>query len=246
VAERGKDAEKNEAFQSSDIQKNVSWWSSITSGFNPMDSLLGAIAGMEMFIMTKIRWLFFQIFQYLALLFLNVVVCGVLFMQAAGLTIMAFIGPLAFAFSLVDAWKQSWAQWTARFISISLWSGLAYFICTIGTDIMTSALRAEIAYIDAAYDNGYWLMAAVASNTANDNILFVLLCLFVALGMIIIFPVSTWVVQTSGGSAVVKPFTIAASTAIGLGVAAATGGAGAAALAGGGASAGGQSVAPKS
>jgi len=243
VAEKGKDAEKNSTFQAADIQKNVSFWSS-----NPLTYLAGAIAGMEMFIMSKVKWLMFQIMQYISLLFLNVVVCGVLFMQAAGLTVMAFIGPLAFAFSCVDAWKQSWAQWTARFFSISLWSGLAYFVCTVGTDIIKSGLEAEIAVIDAAFSNpeGPWGMAMAASLSQNDNGMFMCLCLFVALGMLIIFPVSTWVIQTSGGSAILKPVTTAVSIGTAALGAAFIGGGGGGAVAAGGSGAGGQAAIPKS
>jgi len=241
-AEKGKDAERNDMFQSSDVEKNVSSWN-IVAGIK---NLGRAIAGLEMFIVSKIKLLFFEILQYLSLLFLNVVVCGVLFMQAAGLTIMAFIGPLAFAFSCVDAWKQSWAQWTARFFSISLWSGLAYFVCTVGTNIMESGIRAEIAVLEAAYETDLWTMSMLAAANSNDNFMFVLLCLFVAFGMIIIFPVSTWVVQTSGGSAVTKPFATAAGAAISIASFGAMAGAGAGvAAAAGGSAAGGQSAVPR-
>ena len=203
---RAEHAERNSLMQSSDIGKDVSGDSSM------LTRSLARVAGL---IVGGLKQVVFSIINYVCLMFMNTVVAGVLLMQAAGLLIMAMIGPLAFAFSCLEPFKQSWAQWVARFISISLWSGFAYIVCYIGTQVMISALQVEINYYNALLANDDWNIAAQLAMFGSDVVMFNVICLFVAFGMIVIFPVSTWVVQTSGGAAVLSPV----KSAIGVGTA---------------------------
>jgi hypothetical protein len=221
LAERGENAERNQLMTSGDIGKEVS------------DGPFGlgrAVAGMTMVVMNKLKQLFYGTIQYLALVFMNVVVCGVLFGQAAAMMIMAIIGPLAFAFSCLDPWKQSWAQWTARFISVSLWSGLAYFVCFAAAEIMSGILLREISILEAMLQEEEWKFAILNSLFGSDQLTFPVLTLFVAFGMIVIFPVSTWIIQTTGAhSAIIQPVSAAvgvAAAGVSLAKGAAGGGAG--------------------
>ena len=205
LAERGENAERNQLMTSGDIGKEVS------SG--PF-GLGRAVAGMAMVVMNKMKQLFYGILQYVSLIFMNVVICGVLFGQAAAMMIMAIIGPLAFAFSCIEPWKQSWAQWTARFISVSLWSGLAYFVCFAAAEIMNGILLREIYVLDTMLQEEEWKFAMLSSLFGSDNLTFPVLTLFVAFGMIVIFPVSTWIIQTTGAhSAIIQPVSAAVGVA---------------------------------
>jgi hypothetical protein len=218
-ADRAEDSERNQLMQSGDIGKEISG--------GPF-GLGAAVASMAMVVINGIKQFYFGIISYLSILFMNVVVCGVLLAQTAGLLIMSIVGPLAFAFSCLDPWRHSWSQWVARFISISLWSGFAYFVCFVGTEIMNAGLEAEIEVLQESLKMEKWEFAMVTSLYSSDNVLFSLLCLFIAFGMLVIFPVSTWVVQTAGGAAVLQPIGAAvgvAATAAGI----AMGGGGAAA-----------------
>jgi hypothetical protein len=214
LAARAEDSERNTIMQSSDIAKDVSG-----------NYLSRAIAGMAIVVVNGIRQAVYGIINYISLMFMNVVVCGVLLMQAAGLLIMGIIGPLSFAFSCLDPWRHSWSQWVARFISISLWSGFAYFVCFVGAEIMNSVLLAEIGILQNALALDEWHFAMTTSLFGSDNVMFPVMCLFVAFGMIVVFPVSTWVVQTSGGAAVIQPV-VAAIGVAGAGIKMAGGGAG--------------------
>ncbi|MDR2774259.1 MAG: hypothetical protein LBC19_05870 [Tannerella sp.] len=206
LVERAEDSERAFEMQSSDVSKSV------TGGpFN-----LGArIAGMAAYVMGKIKRVLMGIIEFLCLLFMNVVVCGIFFMQAAAMVLMVIIGPLSFAFSCLDPWRSSWTQWVARFFSITLWSALGYIVCWAGAEIMLSIVRAENAALDAAIAQGAWALAASNALWSSDNFMFPLMVLFTAFGMFIVFPVSTWVIQTSGGHAVISAPAQAAGTAAG-------------------------------
>jgi len=220
--QRAENSERNDKMQSSDISKS-------SSSLSPLSS---SIAKMSVVVMGHIKMFFYNIISYLALMFMNVVVCGVLLAQSAGLLIMVIIGPLSFAFSCLDPWKHSWSQWVARLISISLWSGLAYFVCFAAAEIMNSVLLWEIDALEKALTYDEWAYAVMASSLQGDDFMFPLMCLFVAFGMMVIFPVSTWIIQTTGGSAVIKPITAAVGVAAAGAVAVGTAGAGAPAVAG--------------
>ena len=203
--DRSEAAERSFNMQSSDISKSAGW--------DPL-GIGNKIAAMYALVMNKLKMLIMSIFEFLALLFLNVVVCGVLFMQALAYIILIVIGPLAFAFSVLEVWKRSWAQWVARFISVTLWSGLAYLICWAGANIMLSLLQKDIDIMQAMLDQGIWQASMIQAVSAFDTMLFPLLCLFTAFGMLIIFPVSTWIIQTSGAATIItSPLSAAAQTA---------------------------------
>lgn len=192
--ERAEDSERSTQMQASDISKSSGW------------DILGIgnrLAAMRALVMNQLRYIMFSIIEFLCLLFMNVVVCGVFFMQSLAYLILIILGPLAFAFSVLDVWKKSWAQWVARFFSVTLWSGLAYLICWAGANIMTTLVDIEIQALQELVDKGLWGAAMFSSLASMDNFLFPLMCLFVAFGMLLIFPVSTWIIQTSGAASII-------------------------------------------
>ncbi|MDR1370499.1 MAG: hypothetical protein LBJ72_10330 [Dysgonamonadaceae bacterium] len=206
LVERAESSERAFEMQSSDVSKSVSG-----GPFN----LGRQIAGMAAIVMGKIKRLFFGIIEFLCLLFMNVVVCGVFFMQTAAMVLMLILGPLAFAFSCLDPWRSSWTQWFARFFSVTLWSPLAYIVCWAGAEIMYTMIKQENDALDLLIAKGEWEMAATNAMWSSDNFMFPLIILFIAFGMFIIFPLSTWVIQTSGGHAVISAPVGAAGTVVG-------------------------------
>jgi hypothetical protein len=203
--DRSEAAERSFNMQSSDISKS--------SGWDPL-GIGNKIAAMYALVMNKIKRLLVSLFEFLALLFMNVVVCGVLFMQALAYLLLIIIGPLAFAFSVLEVWKRSWAQWVARFFSVTMWSGLAYMVCWAGANIMLTLLQKDIDFMQAMLDKGHWEASMLQAYSGLDTMLFPLLCMFTAFGMVIIFPVSTWIIQTSGaGTVITAPLSAATQTA---------------------------------
>lgn len=49
------------------------------------------------------------------------------------LTFLAFFGPLAFAFSILDNWKSAWVSWIGTYIEVSLWK--------VGISIVTMTVK---------------------------------------------------------------------------------------------------------
>jgi hypothetical protein len=203
--DRSESAERSFNMQSSDISKSAGW--------DPL-GIGNKIAAMYALVINKTKRLLVGLFEFLSLLFMNVVVCGVLFMQAIAYLILIILGPLAFAFSILDPWKRSWAQWVARFFSVTMWSGLAYMICWAGANIMLTLIQYDIDFMQALINKGHWEASMLQAYNGLDTMLFPLLCLFTAFGMIIIFPLSTWIIQTSGAATVVTaPLSAATQTA---------------------------------
>jgi hypothetical protein len=203
--DRAETSERSFNMQASDISKS--------SGWDPL-GIGNKIAAMYALVMNRVKRLLMSLYEFLALLFMNVVVCGVLFMQALAYIILIVVGPLAFAFSVLEVWKRSWAQWVARFFSVTMWSGLAYMVCWAGANIMLELLQKDIDMMQTMLDKGHWEASMINAFSGMDTMLFPLLCLFTAFGMLIIFPVSTWIIQTSGASTIISaPLTAAGQTA---------------------------------
>jgi len=216
--ERAEEAERSAEIQSSDISQPSTSSGFSISDLNPLN-LSKNIAHMAYVVQMRMRQLFVMFLEWLALLFMNVVVCGVFFMQAVCMIILIILGPLAFAFSCTDAWSSSWSKWVARFFSVTLWSGLGWLVCWMGSEIILEVIQSDINNIQAQIEKGEAVLVAAASMSGYDLFLMPLLCLFIAFGMFIIFPVSTWIIETGGATSIISAPAGAAATTAGAAVA---------------------------
>jgi hypothetical protein len=183
------------------------------------------IAKMQLLIMGKIKMFFYGIIEYISLLIMNSCVCAVLFIQAMSLIVLIILGPLAFAFSCLKPWRDSWSEWFARFFSVSLWSGLAYLICWGAAKLMNAVVRSELAMLDRLMDIEMYEAAVAVSLSEASFFLLPIVCILTAFGMFAVFPLSTWIIRTSGGHAAMgAAFGAAAATVAVAGKAAGGGG----------------------
>lgn len=66
--------------------------------------------------------------RYCGEIYLQVVLYGILVAQRIFLVLLAAVCPLMFALSLAPPWKSAWSQWMSKYISLSLWSWVAWIV----------------------------------------------------------------------------------------------------------------------
>lgn len=182
-----------EVERAEDESKDSKWYE---FGIN-LDFVKDKIAGLYLLITAKIKYLMFQLVEFIVVTFWQVCVYFIFFLQIIFMSILIILGPLSFAISILPAFKDAYVAWIARFISVSLYVAIAYIILAVTMMIMSYSLEKEITILQQAMANedAFIMYAAMSSGGVN---IFMVTCLIGAFSMLSIPFVSTWIVQTSG------------------------------------------------
>lgn len=166
----------------------------IKSEFNHLGKIVSA--KIKYYLSSFWEWVIFTLFQACV----NLVFC----LQVIVMAILAILGPVSFAFSVLPAWWKAWTQWLSRYISVSLWSCVAYIILKVIILLVKFGVQAEVDHYQAMLQlseaNFY---AAGSSWGIYDSCIYIVTLLVGIVSMIAVFPISTWIVPTSGGQSAV-------------------------------------------
>ncbi|WP_242695964.1 plasmid transfer protein [Desertivirga brevis] len=130
-------------------------------------------------------------------------------------TILIILGPFSVAISILPAFRDSFTTWIARFISVNLYSGIAYLVLFVASLFQQYALEAEITRYTDLVDHSGANMAKLAAFAGNGILSFgMVIGTFVlgALTMLTVPSISTWVVSTSGVTSAISTVARGAST----------------------------------
>lgn len=177
-----------------DEAKDKAWYEFGLDIFEGIGSTLG---GLYTYVMAKFRLLLFSIVEYITVVIFQVCVYIIFFLQIIFTAVLVILGPLAFAFSILPAFRDAYIQWISRFISVSLYSAIAYIVLSVSLIIVQYALVSEIDTLHQVLSNeaAFLMYVAMSSGCVNT---FIVSLLIGALGMLSVPVISTWIVSTSG------------------------------------------------
>lgn len=122
-------------------------------------------------------------------------------------TILVILGPFSVAVSIVPAFRDSFSTWIARFISVNLYSGIAYLVMYVGSLFQQYALEAEITryqeLLSSPSEGTMGKLFAFANNGVLSFGIVIVVFLISGLTMLTVPSISTWIVSTSGISSAV-------------------------------------------
>ena len=185
------------------------------------------IAGLYVYVVAKVKMIMFNIIEFIVVTFWQVCTYFVFFLQIIFTGILVILGPLAFAFSVLPAFRDAYIQWIARFVSVSLYSCIAYIVLSISLVVMQYGIEREIEILEYALRNEAAFVMYVGMTSGGVNS-FLLTALLGAFAMLTIPFVSTWIVSTTGVGQAVGGMVGGAAIATKAVAAPATGGASAA------------------
>lgn len=164
--------------------------------------------------------LFTQLLELLGIWILRVAVYIIFMIQIIYSSILIILGPFSVAVSILPAFRDSFSTWVARFISVNLYSGIAYLIMYLCGLMQEYALQSEISkYQELVGTNGAAAdMVKMAAFSANGILSFGTVIIVFVIGAICMFTVpsiSTWIISTSGISSATSSAGRAASTVVG-------------------------------
>jgi hypothetical protein len=117
------------------------------------------------------------------------------FIQMILMHILLILGPVSFALSIVGAFRDSWVQWTARYIAVSFYTAIGMIVLNMAILIISYGMQQEISRMQQILDKAIG-PDFYQSVIHIDNFLgYLLIGLLVAIGGIITVPaVSGWIV----------------------------------------------------
>ncbi len=124
------------------------------------------------------------------------------FISVIILTILGILGPLAMAFSIGGAFKDSWIHWASKVIAVSFYKPIGYIILNISCAILNYGFQQEIDRLNNIVSTGD--QAEFISKVLHiDNYLgYLFIALIVAIAGVASTPlISTWFISTSGAGA---------------------------------------------
>jgi hypothetical protein len=164
--------------------------------------------------------LFTQLLELLGIWILRIAVYIIFMIQIIYSSILIILGPFSVAVSILPAFRDSFSTWVARFVSVNLYSGIAYLIMYLCGLMQQYALTSEISkYQELVGKTGAPAdMAKLAVFAGNGILSFGTVIIVFVIGAICMFTVpsiSTWIISTSGVSSAASNFGRGASTMAG-------------------------------
>jgi len=161
-----------------------------------------------------------QLLELMGIWVLRLAVYVIFLIQIIYSSILIILGPFSVAVSILPAFRDSFSTWVARFISVNLYSGIAYLIMYLCGLMQQYALESEISkYQELVGKSGAAAdMLKLAAFASNGILSFGEVIIVFVIGAICMFTVpsiSTWIISTSGVTSATSSAGRAASTVVG-------------------------------
>jgi hypothetical protein len=184
-------------------------WDAVTSGVKEgFTDVWNSIMQIRNRMQVSLQLLVTAVLETLAIWVLRICVYIIFIIQIIYSTILVILGPFSVAMSILPAFRDSFSTWIARFISVNLYSGVAYLVMHVASLFQQYALEAEITryqqLLDDSAGNAIEKMGWFAGNGLLSFGMVVIAFLIGGLTMLTVPSISTWIVSTSGISSAVS------------------------------------------
>jgi hypothetical protein len=193
-------------------------WDSVTSTVKEgISSVISPLLELKNRLTVGMQLLFTQMLELLGIWILRIAVYIIFMIQIIYSTILIILGPFAVAVSILPAFRDSFSTWIARFVSVNLYSGIAYLIMYLTGLMQEYALTSEISkYQELVGLNGASANLEKMAWFAGNGILsfgtVIIVFLIGAICMFTVPSISTWIISTSGISSASSTFGRGAGT----------------------------------
>jgi len=174
--------------------------SSVKEGFS---QVWNPVVEMRNRLQVGLQLLASSLLETMAIWILRISVYLIFIVQIIFSTVLIILGPFSVAVSILPAFRQSFTEWIARFVSVSLYSGIAYLVMYVASLFQEYALQAEILRYTELLSKSVESIEKLSWFAANGVLSFGIVIITFIIGAVTMFTVpsiSTWIVTTSGVS----------------------------------------------
>jgi len=195
-------------------------WDAVTSTVKEgISTVVSPLLELKNRLTVGMQLLFTQLLELIGIWILRIAVYVIFMIQIIYSSILIILGPFSVAVSILPAFRDSFSTWIARFISVNLYSGIAYLIMYLCGLMQEYALTSEISkYQELVGQNGLSAnlekMAWFAGNGVLSFGTVIIVFLIGAICMFTVPSISTWIISTSGISSAASTFGRSAGTVV--------------------------------
>ena len=193
-------------------------WDSVTSTVKQgISAVVSPLIELKNRLTVGMQLLFTQMLELLGIWILRIAVYIIFMLQIIYSSILVILGPFAVSVSILPAFRDSFSTWIARFVSVNLYSGIAYLIMYLCGLMQEYAMTSEISkYQELVGQNGTTANLEQMAWFAGNGILsfgtVIIVFLIGAICMFTVPSISTWIISTSGISSATSTFGRSAGT----------------------------------
>jgi hypothetical protein len=193
-------------------------WDAVTSTVKQgISAVVAPLIELKNRLTVGMQLLLTQLLELIGIWILRLAVYIIFMLQIIYSTILIILGPFSVAVSILPAFRDSFSTWIARFVSVNLYSGIAYLIMYLTGLMQEYALTSEISkYQELVGQDGLSAnlekMAWFASNGVLSFGTVIIVFLIGAICMFTVPSISTWIISTSGISSATSTFGRSAGT----------------------------------
>jgi len=197
-------------------------WDAVSSTVKQgISTVVSPILELKNRLQVGMQLLFTQMLELLGIWILRIAVYVIFMIQIIYSTILIILGPFAVSVSILPAFRDSFSTWIARFVSVNLYSGIAYLIMYLCGLMQEFALTSEISKYkelvgESGLDANLEKMAWFAGNGILSFGTVIIVFIIGAICMFTVPSISTWIISTSGISSATSTFGRSAGTVIGV------------------------------
>ena len=164
-----------------------------------LDGLINAVAGLQTYIVGKIRQIAFNILESIIIMLWKAAVYLILFLRLMFKSVLAIVGPISFAFSLLPSWRDAWSSWVSRYITVNLYGFLAYIELALSTAIIQYNIEDDIDVLQSVNaDEDAFALFTIFQSGYHNGLLPALVVS--AIGLLLVPKVAEWIIPSSGTS----------------------------------------------
>jgi len=186
-------------------------WDAVTSTVKEgIATVVAPLMELKARLQISIQLLLTQLLELCGIWILRLATYIIFMIQIIYSSILIILGPFAVAVSILPAFRDSFSTWVARFVSVNLYSGIAYLIMYLCALMQKYALSSEISkYQELLRPGASGLMEKFAVFAGNGVLSFGTVIIVFFIGAVCMFTVpsiSTWIISTSGISSASSAF----------------------------------------
>jgi hypothetical protein len=186
-------------------------WDAVTSTVKEgISTVVAPLMELKARLQISIQLLITQILELAGIWILRIATYIIFMIQIIYSSILIILGPFAVAVSILPAFRDSFSTWVARFVSVNLYTGIAYLVMYLCALMQKYALSSEISkYQELLRPGASGLMEKFAVFSGNGILSFgeVIIVFFIgAVCMFTVPSISTWIISTSGISSASSAF----------------------------------------
>lgn len=146
------------------VSEDPDWWDGITEAIGDLwEGVVNIRNSWLVMIWTMIFNGLENVFIFIGEMAFQVAVYLIFLIKAIMLAVLTLFGPVQLACSILPVWKDAWASWIGRLVSVSMYGAMAYLVMSFTLVLLKFSYDADIIKLTTVLTTTDGLMAYIGS-----------------------------------------------------------------------------------